>query len=124
MTHSVFLTGDRQLPPEVSKVLAASSIAQLALAASNDETTLEIYTGDNVGFEAGVRAIGEALALPVNVIVTKLDAQTGKPDWDERHNRVGQLVEKVVIVHPSPLDSSIGASAMKVLGDKVQLAAI
>ena len=120
---NVFLTGDRQMHPQAALVCAASAVNQLALETVTSGDELTISTGDNKGFEAGVRQVLEKLKVPFELVATNQSDETGKPDWDERHTRLEQLgVDKVVLVHPEPLASSIGASAMKVLADKVVIA--
>jgi hypothetical protein len=118
----VFLTGDRSMAPELGVVYAAGAVAQMMAEAALSGEPLELSTGDNDGFEAGVRAALGTINAPVHVVATGVDSETSKPAWDTRHEVVDSFADKVVIFHSSPLESSIAKSAMKVLGDKVILA--
>lgn len=120
----VFLTGDRSLPEPLALLAAASAVAQLNLKAITEGDELEIGTGDNVGFEQGVREFLEHLHVPFTTVPTGVDPDTEKPAWDTRHEVVNAGFDKVYLLHGDPLSSSIGASAMKVLGDKVELVSI
>ena len=124
MTTNIFLTGDRSAPPELAIILASSAIGSLALQASAAGEPVQIWTGDNVGFEEGVRKVAAGLGLEIQILGTPVVQETGKPDWDQRHRLVDSVCEKLYLVHGDPLSSSIGASALSVLGDKAQLAAI
>jgi hypothetical protein len=122
---SIFLTGDRSIPSEIALVLASGAIANLGLQAAASAEPVEIWTGDSMGFEAGVREVTEALQIPIQVLGTPLLSDgSGKPDWDQRHRLADNVCDRLVIVHGDPLSSSIGASALKILGDKAQLASL
>lgn len=118
----IFLTGDRSMLEGVAVLLAASSIAQLGMQFATEQDTVELGTGDNAGYEAGVRSVLDALGVSYQVVPTGIDPETGKPAWDTRHEVVNAAYEKVVFCHTDPLASSIGSSAMKILGDKVVIA--
>src|SRR5690242_11646681 len=115
----IFLTGDRSMPEAVSILFAASSVAQLGIEFATEQDMAELGTGDNGGFEAGVRSVLDALGVTYQVVPTGIDPETGKPAWDTRHEVINAAYEKVIFCHTDPLASSIGSSAMKILGDKV-----
>lgn len=118
----IFLTGDRSINPLLGVAYTASVVAQLATEATLNGEELEFSTGDNDGFEACARAFFQTFNVNVQVVATGVDPDTEKPAWDTRHEVVDSFADKVVVVHSSPLESSIAKSALKVLGDKVVLA--
>jgi len=120
----VFLTGDRSMPEPLALMTAASTIAQVTMEAAAAETNVVFSTGDNGGFEQGVRAILKSLNVDHQVIPTGVNPETKKPAWDTRHEVANAACEKAVFVHTDPLSSSIGSSLMKVMGDKVTMATI
>lgn len=118
---NLFLTGDRSMNPMLALPLAASALANFALQGVMDGESVNVGTGDNGGFEEAVRQYCATLGIPVHVIPTGTDPDTEKPAWDTRHEVVGAWADLVTFAHTDPLGSSIGKSAMKVLGDKVQM---
>lgn len=121
----VFLTGDRSMPDEVALMAGASTILQIAIESVVTGNPVQLSTGDNKGFEQGVRAIAGALGVELEVVPTGVDPDTHKPAWDTRHELVNLMADKVVFLHNDPLSSSIGASLLKqVDGDKVQMATL
>jgi hypothetical protein len=75
-----------------------------------------IATGDNDGVESVVRAFAETAEIPILVVPTPINAETGKPDWDDRHRHLGEDTA-VVAVHADPHDSSVVKSLFAILAD-------
>lgn len=119
----IFLTGDRSRPAPVAVLFAASTIAQLAITAAltPNDPPLELFTGDNTGFEQGVRDFCASLGIPVTIIPTGT-LEGGEPAWDTRHEVVNAATDRIVFVHDSPMHSHVVGSLLRVAGDKVELA--
>ena len=118
----LFLTGDRAMHPELALVIASGVLAREAVLANQADEKIELIgTGDNDGFESGVRSLCSTLGIACQVVQTGVNPDTSKPAWDTRHELVDAGFEKVVMAHSDPLASSIGSSAMKVLGDKLDI---
>lgn len=103
-----FLTGDRSLDPVTSVAAAVQVIAALPVADVTD-----VYTGDLNGVERAVRYL-----LPGVNVIESLATDDGKPNLNERHERVRSLVDGAVLIHPDPLDSRIYASLVEFFGDE------
>lgn len=122
---TVFLTGDRSMNPLLAVSVAGQLLAEIgaanAIATLTGNDPIAIATGDNAGFERAIRDVLEGLGATPTVVPTGTDPDTGKPAWDIRHEVVNALADRVVFIHTDPLSSSLGASLMKVCGDKVEL---
>lgn len=122
---TIFLTGDRSMNPLLAVQVAGQLVFEIAasnaIASLAGAEPIAIATGDNAGFERAVRDVLEGLGATPTVVPTGVNPDTDKPAWDTRHEVVNALADRVVFVHTDPLSSSLGASLMKVCGDKVEL---
>ena len=116
----VFITGDRSMPLDVAVVHAARAIGMLAAEATLGDDTILFATGENRGFEEGVRRIGKALGIDLNIIENLLDTsgEVPKIDWDARHTTVAKWYDRVVVIHSDILVSRIGASCVQVVPEE------
>jgi hypothetical protein len=111
----VFITGDRSFAHEAAMHGVVAAINGLRQEHPDDGLTF--VTGDNKGVEHAVREAFAAFDVPLEVVSTPV-LESGKPDWDGRHAAVKETgADHVVMLHNSPLSSSIGKSASATFGD-------
>jgi len=112
---TVYLTGDRSIDPLTAANLAAAAIQDLVHEAHGD---IEFVTGDAPsGIEKAVRYLVPEARL--SVVTRQLD-EDGRPNLDLAHEAIKAEHPGVVpvLLHSAPLDSKIGASAVKVFGEE------
>jgi hypothetical protein len=111
---TIYLTGDRAIDPLTAANLAAAAINDLVQEAHGD---IEFITGDApTGIERAVRYLIPESRL--NVIARNLD-EDGRPNLDLAHEAIKSAHPDVVpvLLHTAPLESKIGASAVKIFGE-------
>lgn len=102
---TIFITGDRSVDPLSAVGATVQVVSQLVSEANEAGTELKFLTGSiPTGIERAVRYLLDADEVP------HVNTAEGYIDFDERHDRVAQVADKVVFLHGDPLNSRIGAS--------------
>lgn len=109
----IFITGDRSLHPLVAVAAVAQTVSDLVEKYSDGEH-IQFYTGS---VETGVERAVRYLVPDVQVIVHSLTDE-GYIDFDGRHEIMKAEADIAVLIHPSPLESRIGASLAKSFADE------
>lgn len=108
----VFITGDRSAHPAMFGFAAI----ELLRAVGRGET---VVTGESAGIEDAVRQIAKQADIEIEVALDPPLGDNGKPDWDVRHKALAAQEDvRFVLIHSDPMDSRIGASLMRCVGDE------
>lgn len=110
MTKTLYITGDRSVDPLTAVQIVAGSLSILAL--ENKGQPFAIVTGNApTGIERAVRYLIPAQAVKV---FEREKTAEGKIDFDTQHTLIRDDVDEAIVLHPQPLDSTIGKSVAKI----------